>query len=61
MPSCKCKVRIGWNKEASLEGCFFIECIEGEGHDGEHQGQIYVWGKNQATGELGLFKHITWK
>lgn len=61
MPPCKSKVRVGWNKQASLEACFFIDCVKGKGHEGEHLGQVWVWGENEATKELGVYKPIMWK
>lgn len=60
MPQCDKVVEIRQKKEPS-DDAFIVHCIDGLGHDGKHQGHVWVLGKNKATGDKGVASTIWWE
>ena len=59
MPSCKETVKILQGEEL-VEFAIIIRCIDGNVHEGRHQGHVWVLGKNNATGKNGHYSTIWW-
>lgn len=38
-----------------------VSCIEGEGHDWKHQGQVWSDETNKVTGMKGALKSLMWE
>lgn len=59
MEQCKECVEIREGKEPS-DNAFVVHCIDGKGHEANHQAHVWILAENKATGTKGYFTTIKW-
>lgn len=58
MPPCNKEVKV-YAHEGGPDS-FHVKCVHGADHEGQHEGHVWVLGKNRATGGLGVISVIHW-